>query len=61
MYSEWKISYESVCEVNHVGSVRKMEKHGTIKMFSRANEKHDITYINYVGGEMTIENLQSYC
>lgn len=48
-YIEWNKSHETVCEANHEGSAGKMEVDGAIEMFSRANEKNGVTYINYVG------------
>lgn len=48
-YEEWKESHGETCEANHEGSAGKMEVDAATEMFSRANEKNDVNYINYIG------------
>ena len=46
---EWKKNHEKECCVNHVGSSGKMEVEGSIEMFLRSIEKHNLCYTTYVG------------
>lgn len=48
-FEKWKEDHEAVCAANHEGSAGKMEVDGATEMFSRANEKNEVTYVNYIG------------
>ena len=46
---EWKSKHKAERCVNHEGSSGAMEKEGTIEMFLRSIEKHQLQYTIYVG------------
>lgn len=48
-YEAWKSNHDQNCQINHEGSVGKMEVDAMIELFSRSVEKHGVMYTKYVG------------